>query len=124
MKVLIKNKATYSKEVQHFRKNQFAVLEPGDVLEIQDVVDPSAISYYQSLELSGFDVCFHQDDDSCICEETKVQRKEVDLSKFSDEDLKRIIKSLGVTSRARARWRLESIILENLPRDASPEDYL
>lgn len=137
MKVVVTNKASYSREFQYFRRNQFVVLGPHDSITIDDVHDSVEISYYQSIEANGFLVCFHRDEENnndCVCDEVKIHHEEsneeseaditVDLSKFSDDELKRIIQNLGVESRARARWKLESIVLENLPRDTSPENYL
>lgn len=143
MQITIKNNATYAREVQYFRKNQFVVLEREDELVIKNVEDPIEISYYESLVSHGFSVEFSHDrlvthdevvkettskapgsSDSFEEQGTKFVLVEVDLSEFSVDDLKRIVKNLGIETRARARWKLERLIQENFPRDASPEDYL
>ena len=143
MKVTITNKASYAREVQYFRRNQFVVLQPRTSMVVEDIHDALEIAYYESLRSHGFEVCFHKEEqqndfcvegDSCLCDEVGVKHQEsseedsvsaIDLSGFSNDDLKRIIKNLGIdASRVRARWKLERYVLENLPRDASLENYL
>lgn len=128
----IKNLATYPREVQYYGINQYMVLKPFEQIKVENINTADKVSYYQSLECSGFSVCFHHDNNKCCCEDIKVKHDEnleegdrsLDFSEFSDEELKRIIQNLNVSTRARARQRLESIISENLPRDKDLRDYL
>ena len=47
-----------------------------------------------------------------------------DLTQYTDEELKVILKNMGINTRYRLREKLEGQILENLPDDKKVEDYL
>lgn len=116
MNVIIKNLKPYARQVQYFAKNQYVILQPHSQLIIEDINrdNQSEINYYESLRVSGFSVCFHEDD-KCIHEEIGIQKdKELDLSKFSDEEIRKIIQNLQISTRVRVRWKLENLILENI----------
>lgn len=126
MKVTIFNLKSYSREVQYYRKNKFVVLASRQSLVIDNVHDEEEVRYYRSLTSRDFSVSVELDETVEAQEDSilKPESNEVDLSKFSDYELKRIVKNLGIESRARARWKLESIVKDNLPRDTSLEVYL
>lgn len=129
MKVILTNKASYSREIQFFREYRFKVLNPRESLTIENVTDPIAIAYYESHIPQGFGVELMREDKSSADESSVPgtaldNNVEIDLSKYSDDELKRIVKNLGISSNYRARWRLESVVTENLPEGQSPEEYL
>lgn len=60
-----------------------------------------------------------------IIEETPVEEvKTLDLSKYTDEELKTILKNMGISTRYKLREKLENQIAENLPEGKTIEDYI
>lgn len=48
----------------------------------------------------------------------------VKLEDLTDDELKRIIKSLGISTNCRARWKLESLIQSHVSDLSSLNEYL
>lgn len=132
MKVTIINKASYPREIQYYRQYKFEVLQPrkGVTLDCQDAIE---LVYWQSLSHKGFEVVVEtsnapdqstQEQKECMREE-EVKEEQIDpYSKYSDEDLKRIINNLGISTRYSKRWRLIDLIKESIPEGTDLDQYL
>lgn len=118
MKVKITNKASYPREVTYFRTNRTTVLDSKESITV-NIKDPVEKAFYESLGNSGFSVEFSQEGEGS---------GDSLFSEFSDDDLKRIVKNLGISTGVRARWKLERLIQGNLgdalAYGVSLKDYL
>ena len=127
MKVVVKNLETYPRQVLYFRKNQYVLLQPHQSLTVLDVSNPVEVAYWESLIKSRFSVCLIEDecvdqtDHKEVCSDVHEDKSECschskirDLSTYTDSQLKKICRCLGLETRVRARWKLESLIIDNL----------
>jgi len=143
-KVRITNTASFSREVQRYRVNQYYVLKPQESIDF-NVANVTELNYYKNLESYGFKV------DEIVVEdkkentdfkenevvkevETKVDNTskeeevitEEDYSQYTDDQLKQVLYSLGnpKVNRISARWRIENEVRSSLPEGKTVSDYL
>lgn len=152
MTLIIKNTSNHTIQVRYFNSNRYATLEPNDTVVMSNV-PANRLSSYQNLKGLSVRVKGSPTDlnrglstaksnsnviktvsDKPV-EESKPEVTEPvieeteepytpDLTQYTDEELKVILKNMGINTRYRLREKLEGQILENLPDDKKVEDYL
>lgn len=150
MVIIIKNERDYSRQLQYFRTNRFVTLEPHDTVVLSNVTQ-NGLRYYTELANKGFsvrvqgkepiptkkppiekvrpietpvvDVKKEPEQPEPIAE-VKEEVPAYDFDKYTDDELKTILKNLGIVTRYKLREKLINQIKDNLPKDKRLEDYL
>lgn len=128
MIAILKNNASYSVELNKYQSSEKIKILPKSVFEIK-TSSHIELSYYLSLSSPRITVTISHESQTDSDQSTEEVQEAKDFSvvkleDLTDDELKRIIKSLGISTNCRARWKLESLIQSHVSDLSSLNEYL